>query len=101
MKRLVLILLTMLAFIGCVKEIKRTALDRQFIPEHTTTTSSFMLIPNGQGGFIYFPHMQTIHHADRYEILYEIEYDNGETKQRWKEVTKEQYEQFDEASGNG
>lgn len=40
------------------------------------------------------PYVSTVHHNEKYEILYKITYDDGSTKKQWKSVSKTEYDSF-------
>lgn len=43
------------------------------------------------------PDIKTVHHEEKYEVLYRVTYDNGSTYDRWETVGKEEWEE----AGNG
>lgn len=45
-------------------------------------------------GFKKVPYTYSKSFPEKWEICYEIEYDNGTTKTEWREVTQQEYEDF-------
>ena len=39
--------------------------------------------------------IETQYVEDSYEILYKVTYDNGKTREIWKEVEKEEYDEYE------
>lgn len=91
---MVAVLLLILAVMtGCAKEVRRTQIDKRFIPAHSETQSYVIMLPNGRGGMRAQPMVRTIHKPDSYQILYLIEYENGKTHEKWVTVSKETYKE--------
>lgn len=95
MKRLIACILLLCLLLGCAKIVRKTPVDKRFTAAHSEIESYMMIIPNGNGGMQLVPMVHTVRKPERYEILYQIEYDDGTTIERWETVDRQTYESED------
>lgn len=93
MKRLI-ILLSVCLMLGCANIIDKVPKDGRYTEAHTEIFTYIQLMPIGNGKFMFIPMTQSRYVGERYEILYEITYDNGKQTNRWETVTKQEYNSF-------
>lgn len=95
---LLLVFVTILSLVSCHKcgnEVSRTATDCEFIKAHYTTYYTY--IYTGET-MIPVPHCEF--HPDEWKIKYLVTYEDGCTKEKWYEVSEEEYNAFKECEKN-
>lgn len=94
MKRLVCIILFML-MIGCGTIVNKVPKERRFTEAHSEIYTYIQMLPQGDGKFLFVPMTNSRYVNDRYEIMYEITYENGRQTTRWETVTETEYDAFE------
>lgn len=85
---------------GChgLEEVSREAVDRRYTAAYDSIETDYQYKYNFlEGAFVLVPDIKTVHHEEKYEVLYRVTYDNGSTYDRWETVGKEEWEE----AGNG
>lgn len=96
MKKLLCLLLTFLLLLlflaGCAEEVSRKAVDVRYTPAYEGVETNYVHKYDWYvGGFVMVPEIQTVHHAEKYSICYEITYDDGSTNTLWLDCTYSEY----------
>lgn len=93
------LLLAVLAIIsGCYEaskrsEVNREAIDRRYTAAYDGIETDYQYKYNlFEGTFVLVPEVKTVHHEEKYGVLYRTTYDNGSTRDRWETVGKEEWE---------
>lgn len=99
MKKLIVLLLiiTFIVFSlgGCKDsvEIERKAVDVRYSAACDKVETDYVYKYNWiEGEYILLPDTKTVHYDEKYEIRYNITYDDGSTSSEWQTVDKETYE---------
>ena len=103
-KRMTLFLLAVVLLLGIVscgyksrKEIGRVAVDRRYTAAYDSIETDYQYKYNFiKREFVLVPDIKTVHHEEKYEVLYRTTYDDGSTRERWETVGKDEWE----AAGN-
>lgn len=79
---------------GCTNEVvSEKPIDKRYTPPYTAIETNwkhkYSLLKRG---WSYCPVQETVMHKEEYEILYQVQYDDGDTMQYWKTVTKQEYD---------
>ena len=94
MKKLLICIVLLTVLVGCRNVVDKEPKDRRYTAAHNEIFTNLMLLPQGNGQFIFVPVTQSHYIQDRYEILYEITYDDGYQTDKWETVTKSEYDEF-------
>lgn len=79
-------------------EVNREAIDRRYTAAYDSVETDYQYKYNlFEGTFVLVPEVKTVHHEEKYEVLYRTTYDDGSTRDRWETVGEEEWE----AAGNG
>lgn len=94
------LLLAVLAIIsGCYEaskqsEVSREAIDRRYTAAHDSIETDYQYKYNlFEGAFALVPEVKTVHHEEKYEVLYRTTYDDGSTRDQWVIVGKKEWEE--------
>lgn len=81
---------------NCPKQIGEKPIDARHTDAYVgiVTDYEYVLDLWGDGGFKKMPNTHSKSFPEKWEICYQIEYNNGTTKTEWREVTKQEYEDF-------
>lgn len=85
---------------GCheLEEVSREAVDRRYTAAYDSIETDYQYKYNFfEGAFVLVPKIKTVHHEEKYEVLYRVTYDNGSTYDWWETVGEEEWEE----AGNG
>lgn len=93
MKRLFFILIFVFA-LGCANIVDKVPKDRRYTEAHTEIYTTLQLMPLGNGNFMFLPMTYSRYVGEKYEILYEITYDNGHQSSRWETVDEQEFNEF-------
>lgn len=79
---------------GCTNEVvSEKPIDKRYTPPYTAIETNwkhkYSLLKRG---WSYYPVQETVMHKEEYEVLYQVKYDDGDTMEYWKTVTKKEYE---------
>lgn len=85
---IVLIMIGVFFLIGCTKIIRKTPIDYRFTPAHSETETYFIICP-----YSMIPMVRSVYKQDKFEILYQVEYEDGKIRNRWETVDRATYEQ--------
>lgn len=104
-KRITLFLLAvvlLLSIVSCgysaLDEVRRTAIDRRYTAAYDSIETSYRYKYDFWGGdFVLVPDVKTVHHDEKYEVLYRITYKDGSERNSWETVGEKEWE----AAGNG
>lgn len=79
---------------GCTNEIvSETPIDKRYTPPYTALETDWQHKYSVlQKKWVYRPVQETVMHKEEYEILYQVQYDDGDTMEYWKTVTKQEYD---------
>lgn len=78
--------------------VSREAIDRRYTAAYDSIETDYQYKYNlFEGAFALVPEVKTVHHEEVYEVLYRTTYDDGNTRDRWETVGKEEWE----AAGHG
>ena len=101
MKKILVILLIMVLALGlcsCYEEaveVERTAIDCRYTAARSEVVTSYKHKYSWwQEKFVLVPDVHTKSYPEKYEILYLISYDNGDTRELWLEVSQSEYLAF-------
>lgn len=96
---LAVLLLAVLAIIsGCYEaskrsEVSREAIDRRYSAAYDSIETDYQYKYNFfERTFVLVPEVKTVHHEEKYEVLYRTTYDDGSTRDQWETVGKEEWE---------
>ncbi len=92
----VLLLAVPVVLCGCreLEEVSREAIDRRYSAAYDSIETDYQYKYNlFEGAFVLVPEVKTVHHEEKYEVLYRVTYDNGSTYDRWETVGKEEWEE--------
>ena len=93
MKRIIAIMLILIIIpfiiLGCKSEeiISQKPMELRFTPAHTEQETDMCIV----GDYI-FPVERTIAYPEKYEVRYNITYEDGSARTEWHTVDKETYE---------
>lgn len=93
MKKLIFILIFVFA-LGCANIVDKVPKERRYTESHTEIYTKMQLMPLGNGEFMFLPMTQSRYVPEKYEILYEITYDNGNQSSRWETVNEQEFNEF-------
>lgn len=100
MKKILSLLISialMLTLCSCepVEEIGRTPIDCRYTAAYTEVVTDYKHEYSWwKGDFVLVPDTHTKLHPEKYEILYSITYDDGSSREVWKEVDRSTYVSF-------
>ena len=87
---------------GCAEVVREYPIDSRYTISYTETKTMYTEKYNWhEDKYVLVPETYTVAHPEKYEILYQIEYDNGYECTEWREVTKKQYFDFEKEHGRG
>lgn len=99
MKRLICKTLVLIALAvclcGCAEEVTRVPVDCRYTEAWSgveTRTEYEYDIWNGR--HVLVPKIETVHHPEKYELLWKITYSDGTTQEHWESCTVKEYEAF-------
>lgn len=98
MAMLIFILTCAFIFGACerLEEVSRDIIDSRYTSAHdeieTTYEYHFNLL--GEDTWTLMPNTHTVHYDEKYELLYHITYSNGSVKDKWEEVTPDEYKNY-------
>lgn len=90
-----LVFMVLLSLVGCHKcgnEVSRIAVDCQYIESHYTTYYTYI-----HSGKMTIPISHLRFHPDKWELKYLVTYEDGCKKEKWCEVSEEEYNTFKES----
>lgn len=91
------LILTSALLAGCAAETKRTPIDCRYTEAYSSTETDYQYKYDFMNNrWSYLPEVRTVHHPEKYEILYLVEYDDGSKRNLWVEVSYRDYERFRE-----
>ncbi len=92
----VLLLIAMaVCLCGCAEEVSRVPVDCRYTEAWSgveTKTEYEYDIWNSR--HVLVPKIETVHHPEQYELLWQITYSDSSTSQIWKTCTQAEYETF-------
>ncbi len=101
MKKIIAILTVLcllVALCGCIEvreETGRKAIDCRYTESYNDVVTDYQHKYSFlKGGFVLMPNVHTVTRPEKYEVLYQISYNNGTTEERWETVDKETYVSF-------
>lgn len=100
-KRIALFMLAMvllLVIVSCGytasrEMVSREAIDRRYTAAYDSIETDYQYKYNFfEKAFVLVPKIKTVHHEEKYEVLYRTTYDDGSTRDRWETVGKTEWE---------
>ena len=91
----VLLLAVSAVLCGCreLDEVSREAIDRRYSAAYDSIETDYQYKYNFfERTFVLVPEVKTVHHEEKYEVLYRTTYDDGSTRDQWETVGKEEWE---------
>lgn len=97
-------ILFLISFAACQtqkKEVGRSAIDKRYTPSYQGVETEYEYkFDFYNADFVLVPVVKTVFYAEKYEVLYKISYDNGETSTKWETTDKSTYEKIVEGGCN-
>lgn len=94
-KVLIVSIMCMLVLCGCREEVRRYPIDARYTPSYqgieTTYENKYDF---GTGEFRLMPDTHTTVYPEKYEIQYRIIYNDDTTDTEWRQVAKDEYEEY-------
>ena len=84
---------------GCAEAVREYPIDSRYTASYAETKTRHKIIYDINGESHTVSDTYTVAHPETYEILYEIEYDDGRTRREWRQVTKAEYYDFEKEQG--
>lgn len=82
---------------GCASETKRTPIDCRYTAAYSAVETVYEYkYDYWNGEWRYLPEVKTVQHPESWEILYDVEYDDGSSQKQWVAVSQTDYELFRE-----
>ena len=94
MKRVIAILISLamlLTLCGCAKVIEEYPIDARYTESYKGIDTTYEMKWNGDT-WSEMPNTHTVVFPDKYEIQYRINYSDGSSETKWKEVARDEYE---------
>ncbi|MBQ9975851.1 MAG: hypothetical protein IJP16_05010 [Clostridia bacterium] len=89
------ILLMLLCSCKLPEEVERTAIDCRYTEAHTEVVTDYKHKYSWyHGDFMLVPDTHTEYRPEKYEILYLVKYDDGSSREEWKQVDRNTYLSF-------
>lgn len=91
-----LAILMLLSIVSCgysaSDEVRRTAIDRRYTAAYDSIETSYRYKYDFWGGdFVLVPDVKTVHHDEKYEVLYRITYKDGSERDSWETVGEKEW----------
>lgn len=74
--------------------VSRKAIDRRYTAAYDSIETDYLYKYNFfENAFVLVPKIETVHHEEKYEVLYRTTYDDGSTRDQWVTVGKKEWEE--------
>ena len=94
----VIMIMSLIILTGCTltaQVVRKEPIRGRYRPAHYETNTTIEHRYDAWGDeWLYIPVTKTEYVDEAWEILYDIEYDNGKCLQAWQEVSEEQYNEI-------
>ncbi len=86
---------------GCEQkeEVSRNIIDCRYTAAHDELVTTYIYIYSGKTP-VPIPQIYTVHHDEKYEILYRVTYNDGTTADKWESVTRAEYRNAEKEINN-